>query len=54
MVVKKIISDMWGSIWPMITFISIIAITLRAAYVFRGIKRYYLGYLLFMYYVYII
>lgn len=42
MVVKKIISDMWGSIWPMITFISIIAITLRAAYVFRGSKKFVL------------
>ena len=42
MVVRKIISDMWGSIWPMITFISIIAITLRAAYVFRGSKKFVL------------
>lgn len=42
MVVKKIISDMWGSIWPMVAFISIIAITLRAAYVFRGSKKFVL------------
>lgn len=42
MVVKKIISDMWGSIWPMITFISIIAITLRGAYIFRGSKKFVL------------
>ena len=42
MVVKKIISDMWGSIWPMVAFISIIAVTLRAAYVFRGSKKFVL------------
>ena len=42
MVVKKIISDMWGSIWPMITFISIITITLRVAYIFRGSKKFVL------------
>ena len=42
MVVKKIISDMWDSIWPMITFISIIAITLRGAYIFRGSKKFVL------------
>ena len=42
MVVRKIISDMWDSIWPMVTFISIIAITLRAAYIFRGSKKFVL------------
>lgn len=42
MVVKKIISDMWGSIWPMVAFISIIAVTLRVAYIFRGSKKFVL------------
>ncbi len=39
MVVKSIIEDMWNSIWPMITFISIVAVTIRGAYLFRGSKK---------------
>lgn len=39
MVVKSIIEDMWDSIWPMITFISIVAVTIRGAYLFRGSKK---------------
>ena len=39
MVVKSIIEDMWDSIWPMITIISIIAVTIRGAYLFRGSKK---------------
>ena len=30
---------MWDSIWPMITFISIVAVTIRGAYLFRGSKK---------------
>lgn len=39
MVVKSIIEDMWDSMWPMITFISIVAVTIRGAYLFRGSKK---------------
>ncbi len=39
MVVKSIIEDMWDSIWPMITFISIVAVTISGAYLFRGSKK---------------
>lgn len=39
MVVKSIIEDMWDSIWPMITFISIVAVTIRGTYLFRGSKK---------------
>lgn len=39
MVVKSIIEDMWDSIWPMITFVSIVAVTIRGAYLFRGSKK---------------
>ena len=39
MVVKSIIEDMWDSIWPMITFISIVVVTIRGAYLFRGSKK---------------
>lgn len=42
MVVKKIISDMWGSIWSMVAFISIIAVTLRMTYIFKGSKKFVL------------
>lgn len=42
MVVKSIIEDMWDSIWPMITFISIVAVTIRGAYLFRGSKKFVL------------
>lgn len=42
MVVREIIKDMWGSIWPMITFISIVAIVIRGAYIFRGSKKFVL------------
>lgn len=42
MVVKNIIDDMWPNIWPMITFISVIAITLRAFYLFKGNRKFVL------------
>ena len=42
MVVKSIIEDMWDSIWPMIIFVSIIAVTIRGAYLFRGSKKFVL------------
>lgn len=42
MVVKNIIDDMLPSIWPMVTFISLVAITLRAAYIFKGNRKFIL------------
>lgn len=42
MVVKGIIDDMMPKIWPMLAFISIVAITLRGAYLFRGSRRFVL------------
>ena len=42
MVVKNIILDMWPSIWPMLVFISIVAISVRGAYLFRGSKKFIL------------
>ena len=38
MVVKEIIKDMLPSMWPMITFVSVVAISLRLAYL-KGSKR---------------
>ena len=40
MVVKNIIKDMLPSIWPMVLFISVVAITLRAAYLLKGSRKF--------------
>ena len=42
MVVKSIIDDMLPNIWPMVAFISLVAITLRGAYLFKGNKHFIL------------
>ena len=42
MVVKKVISEMLPKIWPMLVFISVIAVTLRCAYLFKGNKKFVL------------
>ena len=42
MVVKNIIDEMLPSIWPMVAFISIVAITLRCAYLFKGSRKFIL------------
>ena len=42
MVVKNIIDEMLPSIWPMVAFISIVAITLRCAYLFKGSRKFVL------------
>ena len=42
MVVKNIIGEMLPSIWPLIVFISVVAITLRCAYLFKGSKKFVL------------
>ena len=42
MVVKNIILDMWPSIWPMLVFVSIVAISIRGAYLFKGSKKFVL------------
>lgn len=42
MVVKNIIEDMWPNMWPMIVFISVVAITLRCFYLFKGSKKFVL------------
>lgn len=41
MVVKEVISDMLPSMWPLITFISVVAISLRIAYL-KGSKKFVL------------
>lgn len=42
MVVKNIIDEMLPNIWPMVAFISIVAITLRCAYLFKGSRKFVL------------
>lgn len=42
MVVKNIILDMWPSMWPLMVFISIVAISIRGAYLFKGSKKFIL------------
>lgn len=42
MVVKKVISEMLPKIWPMLAFISVVAVTLRCAYLFKGNKKFVL------------
>ena len=41
MVVKEVISDMLPSMWPLIVFVSVVAISLRLAYL-KGSKRFVL------------
>lgn len=41
MVVKEIIGDMWPSMWPLIVFVSVVAISLRIAFL-KGSKRFVL------------
>ena len=42
MVVKSIIEEMWPNLWPMMVFVSVVAITLRCFYLFRGSKKFIL------------
>jgi len=42
MVIKNIIDDMLPSIWPMLLFISIVAVTLRGTYLFRESRKFVL------------
>ena len=39
MVVKNIIKDMLPNIWPMLAFVSVVAITLRVAYLLKSSKK---------------
>lgn len=39
MIVKNIIDDVFPSIWPLALFISVVFITLRGAYIFKGSKK---------------
>lgn len=39
MVVKSIISNIWPNMWPMILFVSVVYITLRGFYLFKGSKK---------------
>ena len=40
MIVKDIILKMLPSIWPMLLFVSIVAVTVRGAYLFKGNKKF--------------
>ena len=42
MIVKNVILEMLPSIWPLILFVSIVAITLRCAFLFKGGKKFVL------------
>lgn len=42
MVVKNVILEMLPSIWPLLLFISVVAITLRCAYLFKGSRKFVL------------
>ncbi len=42
MVVKNIIEEMIPNMWPMMAFISVVAITLRCFYLFKGSKKFIL------------
>ena len=42
MVVKSIINEMLPSIWPLVFFVSLVAITLRCAYLFKGGRKFIL------------
>ena len=39
MIVKNIIDDVFPNIWPLALFISVVFITLRCAYIFKGSKK---------------
>lgn len=39
MIVKNIIDDVFPSIWPLALFVSVVFITLRGAYIFKGSKK---------------
>lgn len=39
MIVKNVIEEMLPSIWPLVLFISMVAITLRCAFLFKGGKK---------------
>lgn len=39
MIVKGIIDDVFPSIWPLVAFVSVVAIALRGAYLFHGSKK---------------
>ena len=40
MVVKNIILDMLPSIWPMLLFVTIVAVSIRGAYLMKGNKKF--------------
>jgi len=42
MVVKNIIEEMLPSMWPMLLFISVVAVTLRCFYLFKGSRKFVL------------
>ena len=42
MIVKNVIEEMLPSIWPLILFVSVVAITLRFAFLFKGNKKFVL------------
>ena len=42
MVVKNVILEMLPSIWPLILFVSVVAITLRCTFLFKGNKKFVL------------
>ena len=42
MVVKNIIEEMLPNMWPMMLFISVVAITLRCFYLFKGSRKFIL------------
>lgn len=42
MIVKDIILDMLPSIWPMLLFVSVVAISIRGAYIFKGSRKFIL------------
>ena len=39
MIVKNVILEMLPSIWPLVLFVSVVAITLRCAFLFKGGKK---------------
>jgi len=39
MVVREVIKDMWGTMWPLIVFVSVVAISLRMAFL-KGNKKF--------------
>ena len=39
MIVKGIIDDVFPSIWPLVLFVSVVAISIRGAYLFKGSRK---------------